>query len=79
MKNGEHKGVMVEQHMNVLNDTELYIFKNGQMINLRLYIFYYNKKKNSIHILLYPQTNGTLCNYWLKSVSNNNNSSITVN
>ena len=52
MKNGEHKGVMVEQHMNVLNDTELYIFKNGQMINLRLYIFYHNKKKNSIHILL---------------------------
>ena len=45
MKNGEHKGVMVEQHMNVLNDTELYIFKNGQMINLRLYIFYHNKKK----------------------------------
>ena len=46
MKNGEHKRVMVEQHMNVLHDTELYIFKNGQMINLRLYIFYHNKKKN---------------------------------
>ena len=45
MKNGEHKRVMVEQHMNVLHDTELYIFKNGQMINLRLYIFYHNKKK----------------------------------